>query len=91
MENIKDIERTLKAMANKRRLSILRMLRKNGETTVGEIAGELRLSIKATSKHLAILSSVDIVNREQRGLRAYYHLTSLRAQSPAARAILSLF
>ena len=53
--NIKELERILKALANKRRLSILIYLKRHPEATVGEIASSIRLSLTSTSKHLSIL------------------------------------
>jgi DNA-binding transcriptional ArsR family regulator len=64
----------LKALANKRRLAIVKFLSKEKRSTVGNIAGHIKLSLKATSKHLIILSSVDIVDHEQEGLSMLYKL-----------------
>lgn len=91
----KDFERGMKALANRRRLAILRFLKrgkgkekkKEIEASVGDIAEEIKLSFKATSKHLGILSSAGIVDREQRSLQMFYRL-SPDISSPA-RAILS--
>ncbi len=75
MDN-KDFERIMKAFANRRRLAILRFLKKEGRASVGDIAEEIRLSFKATSKHLGILSAAGIVDREQQSLQMFYHLSS---------------
>jgi len=72
---MKDLERILKALANKRRLAIVRFLRKEKEATVGDIAETIKLSFKATSKHLGVLASADIVDKEQRSLQMWYHLS----------------
>lgn len=72
---MKQIEKILKALANKRRLAILQCLKNNREEPVGEIARNINLSFKATSKHLAILFSADIVDKEQRSLQIYYSLS----------------
>jgi DNA-binding transcriptional ArsR family regulator len=69
-----NIERQLKALANKRRLAILKFLDSRSEATVGDIADHIRLSFKATSKHLLILSSTDIVDKEQRSKTVFYRL-----------------
>ena len=66
----------LKALANNRRLAIVRMLKQKKEMSVGEIARALKLSIKATSKHLSVLKSADIVEYEQRSLLYFYKLVS---------------
>ncbi len=73
---MKNLEKQLKALANRRRLAILKYLKKVRQASVGEIAGEINLSFKATSKHLNILSTADILEREQVSLSVYYRLAS---------------
>jgi DNA-binding transcriptional ArsR family regulator len=68
----KELEKILKALANKRRLAILRYLKKKGEASVGDIADAINLSLKSTSRHLAVLFSADLVDRQQRSLEVYY-------------------
>lgn len=85
---MKDLEKILKALANRRRLAILKYLKAQKEAPVGEIAYEIGLSFKATSKHLGILIAVDIVEKEQRSLQVFYRLAN--TQKPAARHILNL-
>ena len=70
----KEFERHLKALANRRRLAILRYLKVHREAPVGEIAHEITLSFKATSKHLTILAALDIVEKEQRSSQMFYRL-----------------
>lgn len=72
----KDFERIMKALANRRRLAILRFLKMKKETNVGDIAEEIKLSFKATSKHLVVLYGAGIVDREQRSLQMFYRLSS---------------
>lgn len=67
-------ERLYKALANKRRLGIIKSLSKHRELTVTEIAELIRLSFKATSKHLNILKARDLVQNEQRSKQVYYRL-----------------
>lgn len=85
---MKKLERILKALANRRRLAILKYLKENKEAPVAEIAHEIDLSFKATSKHLGVLSAVDIVEKEQRSLQMLYCLSP--NQEPAAKYIISL-
>jgi len=68
-------EKVLKALANKRRLKILKHLDVNGKCTVSDISQSIKLSMKATSKHLQLLYAADLLERDQRGLRAYYDLS----------------
>ena len=71
----KELERSLKALANKRRLAILRFIRKEKEMSVGDIADEIKLSFNATSKHLGILASANILEKEQRSLQVFYKIS----------------
>ena len=73
--NIKTIERILKALANRRRLDIIKYLKKEKEATVGDITEAIKLSFKSTSRHLAVLYSADIVEKEQRSVEVWYRLS----------------
>ena len=77
---MKNIEKILKALANRRRLAILKYLRNHREASVGKIAGVIHLSFKATSRHLSILSSVSLLDKEQRSLQVFYRLPKDIAQ-----------
>ena len=67
-----DLEKIYKALANRRRLAIIKFLKKQREASVGQIAEYLKLSFKSTSRHLAILRASDVLDKEQRGLVAFY-------------------
>ena len=85
---MRELEKILKALANKRRLTMLKYLKSRKEASVGEIADEINLSFKSTSRHLAVLSAVDILEREQRGLQAFYRLSS--AQKSIAKHLFTI-
>ena len=72
---IKEVEKVLKALANGRRLNIIKYLKKEKEANVGEIAEAIKLSFTATSKHLGVLATADIVEKEQRSLTMWYRLS----------------
>ena len=72
----KILERNFKALANKRRLAILKALKNRRRASVGLIAEDIRLSFKATSKHLNILYAAGIVEKEQESLTVYYNLSN---------------
>ncbi len=74
-KGIKEVERVLKALANRRRLEIVKYLKKEKEATVGDIAEAIKLSFKSTSRHLAVLFSADIVEKEQRSIEVWYRLS----------------
>lgn len=79
----------MKALANARRLSIIKYLKKTREATVGDIAEEIKLSFKATSKHLGILYAVGVLEKDQRSLTIYYRLAKLQ-RSPTKQVIAAL-
>ncbi len=84
----KELEKVLKALANKRRVAMLRYLKRAGKASVGELADTIKLSFKATSKHLMLLASADIVEKEQVGLTVFYFLPKIR--HPIADRLLSI-
>ena len=85
---MKKLEKILKALANRRRLAILKYLKENKEAPVGEIAHEIDLSFKSTSKHLGVLSAVDIIEKDQRSLQMFYRLSD--NQESAVKHIISM-
>lgn len=72
--NERELEKKLKAIANKRRIAILKYLKNVGRASVGDIAENIKLSFRATSRHLMVLYNVDIVEREQKNLSVFYFL-----------------
>jgi DNA-binding transcriptional ArsR family regulator len=74
--DIIQIEKILKAAANRRRLKILRYLKDHKRVSVSELAGHIKLSFKSTSRHLAILRNTDLVETEQVSLTILYSLSS---------------
>ncbi len=84
---MKELEKQYKALANRRRLAILKYLKTRKSASVGEIAHYIKLSLKATSKHLAVLYAVDAVEKEQKGLSAIYSLTVV--QKPVIKRALT--
>ena len=76
--SVVELERVLKALANRRRLSIVLFLRKKGAASVGDIADHVRLSFAATSRHLRTLANVDLVETEQINTTVHYSLSTDR-------------
>lgn len=85
---INQAEKILKALANRRRLKIVKYLEKNKKASVTELAEYLKLSFKSTSRHLAVLKSADIVESEQVSLTCFYRLTE--PVSPLISQLLSI-
>lgn len=73
---MKHYEKILKALANRRRLEIIKYIKAKKEASVGEIASHIKLSFKATSRHLAVLSGADLLEKEQRNVSVFYILAS---------------
>ena len=72
---MKKLERFIKALANHRRIAIIRYVYKNKKATVGNLAEHIKLSFKSTSKHLGILKSAEILDGEQTGLSVFYTMS----------------
>jgi len=84
----KENEKILKSLASKRRIAIVIFLKNHKEATVGVIAEKINLSFKSTSKHLGILFSADIVEKEQKNTQCFYRFS---VQLPElARKIISI-
>lgn len=87
-KDIKHLEKILKVFANSRRLFIVKLLLRKKEMSVGQVAKALKLSFKATSKHLVALSNIDILDKRQEGLSVYYRINS--SANKTLKALLSL-
>lgn len=74
--NIREYEKLFKLLGSKRRLAIIVYLLNKKEATVNEIATKIKLSFKATSKHLILLANADILDFEQRNLLVFYCISS---------------
>ena len=84
---MKELEKQMKALANGRRLAILKYLKKERFASVGDIAEEIKLSFKATSKHLGILYAVGILEKDQQSLMINYRLAD--AQHKTTRQVIT--
>lgn len=71
---MEDLEKVMKAFANKRRLAIVKYLKANKEASVRDVASEIHLSLKSTSKHLNILAVANILEKDQRSLEVFYRI-----------------
>tara|TARA_Y100000310_G_C20650270_1_gene799021 strand:+ start:103 stop:375 length:273 start_codon:yes stop_codon:yes gene_type:complete len=86
--NIRKLERQLRALSNARRLGILRFLKKNKSATVTEIAEAIRQKIPSASQNLRILKDAGIIEHKQRGKFVTYRL-NLKQEDPV-KNVLSL-
>ena len=72
--SLKKSTKIFKALANERRLRILKHLFRGGNLTVGDISERIDLSFKSTSKHLLILENADLVLCGQTSSNVFYRL-----------------
>jgi DNA-binding transcriptional ArsR family regulator len=63
-----------KALSNVNRLKIIKLLSKSSSLSVGEIAEQIDISPKATSKHLIILHSLDVLESKGKEGHVLYSL-----------------
>ena len=68
------VEAMLKALANRRRLLMLSMLRA-GERHVGGLAEETRLPFKTVSRNLRLMERSGVVLSRRQGIYIYYRLS----------------
>jgi len=67
------VARYFQALSEPSRLAILNVLR-DGERSVGDIAGALGCSLANASRHLSVLTQHGIIERESRGVLVYYRI-----------------
>ncbi len=85
---MKELERVLKALANKRRLAIVYFLKKNREATVTELAEAINLSFRSTSRHLSTLFGAGVLEKRQQSTEVYYFLAPKK--HPTTEHVLSI-
>ncbi|MBO8126572.1 MAG: winged helix-turn-helix transcriptional regulator [Firmicutes bacterium] len=68
-------DRTFRALSDRTRRDILRLLRKQ-ELTAGEIADQFAMTKPSISHHLSILKQAGLVLDERRGQNIYYSLNT---------------
>jgi DNA-binding transcriptional ArsR family regulator len=70
-------DRVLKAMAEPRRMAILRLLKTTGDQSVSDIGRRLAVTQQAASLHLKVLEDAGLVAARRAGTR---HLYSIRPE-----------
>ena len=68
--------RVFRAFANENRLNIVKFLSENGAKSVTDIAEHLGISLKATSRHLILLETLDILRGKGRDGHVFYSLST---------------
>ncbi len=72
--NSSQLEKTLKALANRRRLKIMKYLQSVGSASVITIAKEIKSTFRTASKHLRLLKNIDILECDQKRFENHYRL-----------------
>ena len=70
----KELVKIFKALGNERRFLILKHLFAKKELTVGQISEFINLSFKSVSRHLSVLSNVDLVKVRQVSINRFYSI-----------------
>ena len=65
-----------RALANINRLKIIKLLSDGRKMNVSDIAGDLKISFKATSNHLAILRNLDVLDAQGVDGHVFYSVNS---------------
>ncbi len=74
MKDLRKKETLFKALANYRRLKILKILLEEKKLPVSEIAQNINLSFKSTSKHLSVLEKAGLLSKSQKSLWVFYSI-----------------
>lgn len=69
------IQKTMKALADPTRRTILNLLKKS-RLSAGEIAAYFEISLPAVSKHLTVLKDADLIRDQREGKFIYYELNA---------------
>ena len=85
---VNDLVRLFKAVANKRRVEILRLLLTEGEKNVSEVAQRLEISFVSASRHLLQLERVGLLKNYQKSLWVYYSVND--GPSSEVKALLQI-
>lgn len=85
--DLASLERILKALANRKRLQILKELKRRKSADVTTLARAIGLSMQATSIYLQHLHRLGIIKRRKRGQIVIYRLAL--AQGPLVKKVLS--
>jgi len=72
-----EIEKKLKAIANKRRFAILKILKNGKSLSVGNLASQLKLSFRSTSKHLNSMYNSGLLEGNNKELKFPINLIPL--------------
>ncbi len=64
-----------RALSNENRLKIIQLLHRRRAMMVTGVAEQVKLSFKATSKHLIMLSQLGILHHDARDGKVYYSLS----------------
>jgi DNA-binding transcriptional ArsR family regulator len=75
---MESLERNLRALANGRRLAIVRHPRNGKSASVSALADVIKLSFKSTSRHLAVLTGAGVLEKKQVGLEMMHSLKKER-------------
>ncbi len=89
MKNTKRFTQIFKVFSNINRVRIVLILAKKEAMSVSELAEELSISFKATSKHLIILDQFDVVNSKGKSSHVFYSLN--RDMSKDLKSVISTF
>ena len=73
LKQLEAIEKLFRALANGRRLQIVRLLAKR-PYSVAELSQKLKLSYKATHQHVYRLFMVELLDKERDGLLVQYSI-----------------
>jgi DNA-binding transcriptional ArsR family regulator len=73
-KKVLELEKVLKAVANRRRIAIVRYVRSHPQATLGDVSDSIKLPYKSASKHVSVLLNAEILHREQQNSNASFSI-----------------
>ena len=83
---MRELTKCFKALANERRLRVLKELYYREPLTINTIAKRIKLSLKSTSKHMQKLSDCDLIERSNNSLQVWCRINR---KHPLVRSIIA--
>lgn len=71
---LRELEHMFRILSGRKRLEIVRLMLDSKQRAVGDIAVQVRLSLKSASKHVVLLAHVGLLERRRVGYSMYYRI-----------------
>ena len=88
---ISDVAKLLKVLSDRTQLRIFRLLKECGEMDAATLCRRLRLSIATVNRHLAVMSTADVIESDRGNGEELYWVNWKRYQNRLQELLSTLF